>query len=215
MKYDENYSPGMEKGCLVGDFIYDASKGVTGTVVDYGGRYGYPCYEYEVKPGVVLAARREDIINLTRPKEKTMQETKSNNSNRKEFAVGDVAYCAVHGKVSITDVFDGTIDPYCVSARISNGQFVRYTKTGRLHASGNRTLFFSPASIVAGNTEKPFKSELVGKEVLITFKGQFILNGKVLTEDENYICLENDNQKLVYQKSSIKSIKLVGQEVTF
>lgn len=52
MKYDENYSPGMEKGYLVGDLIFDASKGVTGIVVDYGGRYDYPCYEYEVKPGL-------------------------------------------------------------------------------------------------------------------------------------------------------------------
>lgn len=141
-----------------------------------------------------------------------MQETKSNNSNRKEFAVGDIVYCAVFGKGKVIKISTGK---YPVLVRFDNWVEGYYTENGKTELEGNRTLFFSPASIVPGDTEKPFKSELVGREVLITFKGQFILNGKVLTEDENYICLENNNQKLVYQKSSIKSIKLVGQEVTF
>ena len=137
----------------------------------------------------------------------------SNSKDYDDFEVGDTVYCAVYGKGEVKEICDDC--EYDVLVFVSPTHTVCYTKDGKISKGTNRTLFFSPPFIVEGDTEKPFKSKLVGKDVIVTITGTND-QGVVFEEDSNYIWLRSkDNHTHRLEKKSISSLKVISETITF
>jgi len=129
----------------------------------------------------------------------------------KEFKVGDTVWCTVCGRGLVTSIDTSTGKNYPVEVRfdyIRGEQY--YTKGGSMLVGGNRCLFFSKPT-VTGQTERPFVSELLGKNVIVLSKDskEILGQGKVIHENNKYITVD-----WKVDKCSSKYTKYIKEEIS-
>lgn len=130
-----------------------------------------------------------------------------------EFQVGDVVWCILRGRGSVTCVADkneGKTRPVEVCFGSS---FSWYTYDGKPNSEHSRTLFFSEPKIEAAVT-RPFVPTLIGKKVVVESQSLGLLMACTVTGETrakvNVIDGRGDNYR--WQKVGISAIYEVSSE---
>lgn len=195
--------PGTNIRCVNDGGRYFLTKGKIYEVLDTDYPYD-PGFQITDDDGDVCWVDETDPEKFELVEERVEMKNEETNSKKDEFRVGDVVWCAVHGKGKVT----GVDNYYVIVDMLGSTQY--YTKDGKLYTTSLRTLFFSEPKIEAAVT-RPFVPTLVGKRVVVK---EYFCYPQILTvcwEDEDkfgddlYSCIKSNCE--VYEVSSENLLK--------
>lgn len=116
------------------------------------------------------------------------------------FKVGQTVWCLLYGKGVVTEIMEESVTsfPVVVEFDKDSEQYASYTLDGKYYSDSNRVLFFSEPTIEA-ETEPPFASTLIDKNVLLVYKNsdeQYF--GTVVQETGNSIAIKTLHRGILY-----------------